>query len=371
MTEPPENEQPEPSQEPTKPSPSEALDQYERIVDRAHQEIDGVRTVYKWLLATVGIGMTCIFVVGIYFSHQSMSDFKTEIAAEGEKLKKDLTRESEDLGNDLKDNLRASMLEEIEKIREDLHRRTDELSDKVQKRVETEFEQSNISTMIKSNAIARVAEVADPLINKEIDTRLTPRLIASENRLATLDDEIGKARGTRDDLKARSEFTMAVIFAQNDDRKSFDQLKEWSEDPSFAFKNEAQQAWIKIMDEHATPITFGGFTVPWAEGVDPSKLTFGELRRDFSSAPPFVRVALLEYIWNQRDDVSKEDKMQFLADILKSDESLRVVEQAGRFFTSESKQKIKPLAVEVLLDWWHKNKTDYEKAQPEDPDDKE
>lgn len=365
MTEQPREEQREPSQIAADSSPSPTLDQYERIVDRAHQEIEGVRTVYKWLLATIGIGMTCIFVVGIYFSHQSMSDFKAEILAKGEKLKNDLIGESEDLGKELQDSLRASMQDEVEKVQKDLHERTDELSDRVQKRVETEFENSNITAMIRSNAVVRVEEVADPLIKKEIDTRLTPRLIASENRLATLDDEIGKARGTRDDLRARSEFAMAVIFAQNDDRKSFDQLKEWSEDASFAFKNEAQQAWIKIMDEHATPFTVSGFTVPWAEGVDPAKLTFAELSRDFSSAPPFVRVALLEYIWKQRDDVPKKDKMQFLADILKLDGSLRVVEQAGRFFTSESKQKIKPLAVDVLLDWWEKNKTDYEKTQPE------
>ena len=347
------------------------IDQYERIVDRAHTEIEGVRTVYKWLLTTVIIAITTISVVGIYFSHQSVTGFKAGIRADSEKLKAELTKESTDLGAQLQKELSESLSQDIDTLRSDLHKRVDKLSSTVTKRVEEEFQTDRISTLISNHAIARVQEIADPLVQAEIETKLAPRIIAAENRLASLDDEIGKARGTRDDLRNRSEFAMTVIFAQNDDRKAFDQLKAWSEDPAFPFKKEAQQAWIKILDEHATPFTVSGFTVPWAEGVDPSKLSFADLKRDFPNAPAYVRVALVEYIWKKRDDVPKKDRMQFLADTLQSDNSLRVVEHAGRFFTEESNQKIKPLAVDVLLDWWKKNKADYEKAQPQNPPDKE
>lgn len=336
-----------------------SVDQFEKIVDRAHTEIEGVRMVYKWLLGAIVSAVTIVAVVGMYYSYKSMSDFKAEIRFEGERLKADLTKESTALAADLKEELSKTLSKDVA-----------ELSDEVQKRVEREFQTSNISALIRSNAVARVQEIADPLIKKEIDAKLAPRIIAAENRLATLDKEIGEARGTRDDLRERSRFAMTVIFAQNDDRKSFDQLKAWSEDPEFPFKNEAQQAWAKILDEHATPFTVSGFTVPWAEGIDPAKLSFSDLKNDFSRAPQYVRVALLEYIWKTRDDINKKDKMQFLADVLKSDDSLRVVEYAGRFFTGESKQKIKPLAVSVLLDWWEKNKADYEKTQQENPSDK-
>ena len=109
------------------------------------------------------------------------------------------------------------------------------MSDEVKKRVDEEFQTKNISDLITSIAVDYVQKVSEPLIKKEIDTKLTPRLIATENRLAALDEEIGKARGTRDDLRTRSEFAMTVIFAQNDNRKEFDQLKVWSEDPAFPF----------------------------------------------------------------------------------------------------------------------------------------
>lgn len=334
-------------------------------MDRAHAEVEGVRTVYKWLLSTIGIATTVIFIVGIYFSYQSMSDFKAEIRQEGQKLQSKLIDESQSLGERLKLDFRKSLLDEIDSIRSNLNARVDQLADSVDARVEQEFQTKSISALIASNAAARVEEVADHLIGKEIDQRLTPRLVAAENRLKALDKEIGKARGTRDDLRERSEFAMTVIFAQNDDRKAFDELKTWSETPEFLFKNEAQQAWIKILDEHATPYSLSGFTVPWSEGVDPDKLAFVQLKENFSNAPPFIRVALLEYIWKKRDDIAKKDRMAFLAHVLETDGSLQVVEYAGRFFTQESKQKIKPLAVDVLLDWWRSNKADDEKAQPE------
>lgn len=334
-------------------SPSASIEQYEKIVDRAHTEIEGVRTVYKWLLGFILTAVTIVSAVGIYYSYQSLNDFKAEIRTEGNRLKVDLTKESTDLASSLKKELEKKLSDDVSK-----------LSDEVRKRVEREFQTSVLTELIRSTAVAHVQNVADPLITKEIDTRLTPKIIATENRLATLDHEIGAARGTRDDLRERSQFAMTVIFAQNDDRKSFDQLKTWSEDPKFLFKDEAQQAWLKILDEHATPFSTSGFTVPWAEGVDPSKLSFADLKRDFPNAQAYVRLGLLEYLWKTRDDATKKDRMQFLADTLQSDKSLRVVEYAGRFFTEESKQKIKPLAVDVLLDWWNKNKADYEKTQP-------
>jgi len=343
-----------------------SIDQYERIVDRAHTEIEAVRTVYKWLLAMIAI----IVVVGIYFSYQSMRDFKAEIIAEGEKLKAQLTQESTTLNSRLQKDIQDSLNEEVKQIRSDLIKQVDELSRTVKDRVEKEFQSANVSTLIRDRAISRVEEIADPLIEKEIETKLSPRIKTAEDRIASLDEEIGKARGTRDDLRVRSEFTTTVIFAQNDDRQAFDKLKTWSDDANFPFKDEAQQAWMKILDEHATPFALSGFTVPWTEGVDPANISFERLKASFQSAPAFVRVGLVEYIWKKRQDISKKDKMEFLVEVMKSDKNLSVVEYAGRFFAGESKQKIKPLATDVLLDWWGKNKADYEKAQQKDAPDK-
>lgn len=180
--------------------------------------------------------------------------------------------------------------------------------------------------------------------------------VAEKNQI--LDKTITKATDTLEDLEAATEFMMIVIAAQIDDRKAFDELKKRSEDKTYRFSTRAQQAWQKILDEHASPLYISGFAVPWKEGVDHAKLGLAKLREDYNSSPPYVRRALVEYIWN-RSDISKKDRMQFLVDVLKEDSSLQVVECAGRLFTQESKQNKKPLAVEYLLQWWEEHKKDY------------
>jgi len=340
-----------------------SIDQYERIVDRAHTEIEGVRTVYQWLLGTVGIAITIIFAVGIFFTYHFVKDFKADIKEDGEKLKAQLIEESKTLSSRLQKDLQDSLNKDVEKIRSELTR-------KVGDRIEKEFKSQNISALIRDNATSRVQEISNPLIVKEIETKIAPRIKTAENRIATLDDEISKARGTMDDLRAHLEFAMTVISAQIDDRQAFDKLKTWSEDLKYSFKNEAQQAWIKILDDHATPFALSGFTIEWADGIEPSKLSFEQLKAEFKVVPAPTRRALVEYIWKKRQDILKKDKMEFLIDVMKFDKSLNVVEYAGRFFTEESKQKIKPLLIDYQVDWWVKNKANYEKGQQKEPPDK-
>lgn len=67
------------------------------------------------------------------------------------------------------------------------------------------------------------------------------------------------------------DFTKTALAAQNDDRKAFDQLKLWASNPGYPYSKEANQAWTKILDEHAKPYTVGGFSFPWKEGTDSNK----------------------------------------------------------------------------------------------------
>ena len=43
-------------------------------------------------------------------------------------------------------------------------------------------------------------------------------------------------------------------------------------------------------------------------------------------------------------------------DVLRTDESLRVVEYAGRYFAAGTDDKLKPIAVREHLKWWEENK---------------
>ena len=176
-----------------------------------------------------------------------------------------------------------------------------------------------------------------------------------EEQVKNLDTAFAKANEQTSELNFLLEFTNTVVAAQTDERSAYDKLREWANDEDHRFTHEAQQAYQKIMDDHSNPWTTGGFTVPWKEGFDPSRLNIKGLTQQYHSASAHLRPALLEYIWN-RNDISKYERMDFLVHIIRTDSSLNAVERAGRYFTNGAEINIKPLAIDHLLKWWNENK---------------
>jgi hypothetical protein len=176
-----------------------------------------------------------------------------------------------------------------------------------------------------------------------------------KKQVGDVDKALEKANANSDALSALLDFTTTVVAAQSDSRKAFDKLRSWSEDAKFPYKTEAAQAYQKILDDHAKPWTASGFTVPWKEGFDPKTLNLDGLAANYASVPEQLKPAVLEYIWN-RDDISRKARMEFMSEVMKTCDSLTTLEYAGRHFTSGADLKIKPLAVDYLLDWWEKNK---------------
>lgn len=201
------------------------------------------------------------------------------------------------------------------------------------------------------DAIAKQAADA-----KRVSEEVQRKNDLADERLKAIDEAVKHGNAAVAQLQAYTAFNNTVLAAQNDDRRAFDQLKAWGEDKGYSFAQAAQQAWVTILDTHASPMSYGGFQIPWNEGVDPSKLSLEELRSNYRAAVNSqIRLALTEYIWG-RKDIAKKDRMQFLIDVMQNDSSLKVVEYAARYFTGESKDKLKPLAIQQHIEWWEKNK---------------
>jgi seryl-tRNA synthetase len=198
---------------------------------------------------------------------------------------------------------------------------------------------------------------------KKLSEEVAEKNERAEKKLETLDESIAKAKSTLDDLESITDYTMTVVAAQNDDRKAFDKLKTWSEDKNHPFRERAQQAWNSVFESHNKPYSVGGFRVPWVDGFDPSKLSLNDLANQYKQAPAQLRPALLEYIWN-RNDIPKIDRLDFLMEVMETDESLNAVEYAGRHFTSGTEQKIKPLAVDHLSKWWKEHRNEFKEEKP-------
>ena len=190
---------------------------------------------------------------------------------------------------------------------------------------------------------------------KEMADKLGEKTATAEKKLTGIDEALTTARGKVDELEQISRFTRTVLAAQNDDRRAFDQLNVWARDSAFKFRTEASAAWSTILNEHAKSFYMSGFTVPWREGIDPGKLTIAELKAQYSNAPVYLRPALIEYVW-KRDDISKVQRMSFLADVVRQDASLQAVEYAGRLLSNALEARLKPLATEELLQVWEKKK---------------
>ncbi len=194
---------------------------------------------------------------------------------------------------------------------------------------------------------------------KAISEEVAEKNRRAEEKLDTLDEAITKANAALADIDATTEFMMTVVAAQNDDRKAFDKLKEWSEEKNHRFSSRAEQAWNTIFENHNKLYSISGFKVPWSEDFDPSKLSLPELAQQYRGAPAQLKPALLEYIW-KRDDIPKIDRLDFMMEVMNGDSSLTAVEYAGRHFTSGTNQKIKPMAVEYLSDWWKKHRKEFQ-----------
>ncbi len=221
-------------------------------------------------------------------------------------------------------------------------------------------EVSEIKERIKAQSATIDLIAKEATDAKRLVEDLSRKNSEAEEKLSKLDKSIQDGNRAVKELQGYTQFNSTVLAAQNDDRQAYDQLWTWSEDTSFPFQRAAARAVQTVMDQHNPAMVRGGFTVSWNEGVDPQKLTLPELWQAYKGAPAHIRIGILEFLWEKRTDISKKNRLQFLTDVLRSDESLRVIEYAGRYFAQGTDDKLKPIAIDPHLKWWEENKDSIE-----------
>lgn len=114
-------------------------------------------------------------------------------------------------------------------------------------------------------------------------------------KLEGLDKAISEANATLAQLRSEADFTQLVVSAQNDDRGAFYKLEQLSEDQSNPLSARAGQAWVTVFNAHS-PAIYQSYSVQWKPGVDPSKLSLGDLAQAYTIAAAFQKPGLIEYI---------------------------------------------------------------------------
>jgi hypothetical protein len=182
-----------------------------------------------------------------------------------------------------------------------------------------------------------------------------------EAQAATIDlvaqkaSEVGKLIT---DLRTYRDFFSVYISAHNDDRKAFEQLKVWAEDPGYPLSKDADASWRRLVFDANDYLVF---KIPphWPDNVDPSRLPMSEIRTLYATCPQHERSSFVSYVWS-RKDISMEERMAFLADVMRYDSSLGAVEQAGFYFALESKDGFRALEITGHLKWWEEHKDSYQ-----------
>lgn len=317
-------------------SPERLLSFFQGISNHATKEISDVRSIYKHTAWILGI----IIVCGMYFTYKSASDFRTETRIEADRLQKQMQDRFTELSSHMTDTMNRQLID---------------IGHVVEKRVDSEFKQDNIKSLVENKARTRVEEIAEPMIRSTMSKNIEPQIKEANNKLDHIKLDMKDVDDKLLKLNDSSNFMNAVIRAQGDDREAFDQLKRWCDDSTFYRKGDACQARWKIVEADARSLIMKP-TVTWIEGVEPAAFSFEELGKVFNNTiADHVRAGILDYIW-ERKDFTKKQKNEFLVDVIKKDNSLRVVSYASRLLQSESKKKFLPLLIDEVLEWWDKNK---------------
>jgi len=179
----------------------------------------------------------------------------------------------------------------------------------------------------------------------------------AETKIKEIETASSTVHNTITELQETAKFSSMVAVAQNDDRHSFNHLAEWVDNKSSPYWQHAADAVVKIRTQFVGPIQPIFANVPWAEGTDPKQLPLAQLKREYQSAVRIYKADLIHTVWNSMV-ISKKQKMSFLVEVLKDDNSLTATFYAGKFFVeaaSDPKLKWSPFYTKPLLDWWEKN----------------
>jgi len=329
------------------------------VVDRAREEIAWVRSAYKFAVSIIAV----LIAVGLYFSHKSVQDLKSELRDDGERIQKRLTTESSLLARTLQRDLE----EEVVRVRNE-----------VTTRIGEEFKQENISSLVAQEAQTRIDAIADNLIEDQIGKQIKPletdltTLIASssaelQDKVKELDAKLTQSRATEEDLrrllnearktvdnvKQQSDFVLTVLDAQGDDRNAFDKLRRWSNDKTFSLHQQAKAAELTILKSHSTFISDAHMVMNWIEGFDPTTMSISDIRSNWDKVLPVYARAYAEFVW-KHENVTKEEKLQFLHDVLgNSRGSMQAADWAAETLAKDAKVKYNPpFDFSAIEEWW-------------------
>ena len=234
---------------------------------------------------------------------------------------------------------------------------------KVEYLVAEQFKEPKIQVIVEKAAETRASVLMSEQINPEVvkfKEEIASKNAKAEEKLSELNSKIQDANKAVAELQLLTRFNTVVINAQSDDRDAYDQLRNWGDDDSFPYQGIAIRTVNKMMIESSLFFSSDFISIdviiPWPDKIDPNKLTLSQLLDFYKISTERTRIGVVQFIWLQRLDISKKERLQFLADVLKNDKSLFVCKIAGYYFQKGTGNGKATLGIKEHLEWWEKNK---------------
>lgn len=220
---------------------------------------------------------------------------------------------------------------------------------------------TGIQTRVKTQE-ASISEVASSAIEAKQKLALVQELLNKTQmdvKMAT--GAVGQAEIDLKRVREASEFGMLLVRASNDDRKAFDMLRTYAVSPGHPLRKLSSETIELIIDKMYPPVRLlqPDREIAWDQfGVDPSRLTSKAFYNFYKSSSVYWRPSLLAYFWKS-DHYSKFEKLELTYEVIKTDDSLNVLDGACRFMNAEAKINKNILDATEYLRWWEGKRSNY------------
>lgn len=241
-------------------------------------------------------------------------------------------------------------------VRPDVDAEMVQLQTHAQEKIDAVFAGDEIQNVIQQEVRDYSREKVEAYVETQANEMLNPWYGQITEMIGNLQSESEKALSN---LEAITEVMILEAKAKNDDREAFEKLMGISRDRNHAYKTVASDAVKQIFAQFSTlerPVI--DIKNP-ANDIDMNGLSFSGFRDLYSHSIPLYRPWLLTEMW-LHEGFSKYERLDFLASVVRQDDSLSALERALRLMDFENGLAKPFTAYDFYLTWWADNKSSYQ-----------
>ena len=240
-------------------------------------------------------------------------------------------------------------------ITDDVDKNLKEANTRMKKEIARRFQDANIQRLMEQvvtqQAVERIDATADEVIEEKLRTEIAPRL-------EKIDESLAHSDTTLSQLQSLSDFYGLAIRVRSDDRSAFDSIMKIFRNPSDPLFPQAY-ALISNLPQDMAILNILSYSVNWEGlGVDPNTADISAFELTMRQLRPLHQIEVMQTVWKAQH-LSKQDRIQFLIDIMINTPSLRCLDKACRLLNEESKVGLNFISWQEYTKWWNSKKDDY------------